>query len=158
MPGRLRHRAPLLALGADVKATVAPARQRRVVAVHPSPDLQVRRVRDARVNDDADSAPNGELVTKDHAVAFAERERPRDAAGSKVEDPLRLELGARLITLTACRSRHSIHRVARHVSEPCPTAGRRPAAAGGQRRRQDNCRQDDASRTASPDHLRTMSP
>src|SRR5258708_23019551 len=93
MPGRLRHRAPLLALGADVEAAIPPAGQRRVAAARPAPGRRAGNVRDARVDDDAHSVPDGELIAKDHAGRFAEGERPCGAAGPELERPRALEHG-----------------------------------------------------------------
>lgn len=77
MPGRLWHRAPLLGLGADIEAAGAPARTR------PAPDRSVGNARDERVDNDAHSGPDSELIAKDHTALLTEGERPRYAADAE---------------------------------------------------------------------------
>src|SRR5216684_4027462 len=93
VPGRLRHRAPLLALSADVEAAMPPAGQRRVVVAGPAPDLQHGSIRAARVDEDAHSVPDSDLVAEDHTAPFAEAECPGCAAGAELEGALHPERG-----------------------------------------------------------------
>jgi len=160
VPGRLRHRAPLLALSADVEAAMPPAGQRRFVAAGPAPDLQHGSIRAARVDEDAHSVPNGELVAADQTALFAEGERPGRAAGAESEGAFRLERGLMLArwVLTARRGGHGKHGVVPAVPRSSQIAGRRPGAAGGDRRRQGKRQEDYASRAARPDDERRTGP
>ncbi len=158
MPGCLRHRAPLLALSADVQGAMKAAGQRRVVAARPTPDLHVRGARNARVDDNPHSAPDGEPIAKDHAVSFPERERPGGTPGAKMKGPLRLkrsEKQARSV-LTGCCGMQSRHGADRHVSW-CLLAGHRPGTAGG-KRCQDKRHEDHAACAPGPCDSRQTSP
>ena len=73
------------------RRAVAPARQRRLGAGRPAPDRRAGNIRDARVDNDAYSVPDGELIAHYHTALLAEGKRPRRVARAKRERPRRLE-------------------------------------------------------------------
>jgi hypothetical protein len=100
VPGGLRHRAPLFALGADVEGAGWLARERGVVVARPARDSCAGEVRDACVDVGADAVRDGEPVDEDDAAPLVERERPRRAAGVELERPRRLEPGGGCLCLS----------------------------------------------------------
>ena len=91
VPDRLRHRTPLLVLGANVKRAASPARERRVVATRPARNSCARKMWDPSFDEGAHSVGDSETIDKDDTAPFPERERPRCAAGAELECPRGLE-------------------------------------------------------------------
>src|SRR6266568_181831 len=101
VPGRRRHRAPLLALSADVEGPVPPAGGRRAAPACPAPDLSAGQVRNARDDEGTDFVPDGQLVEKNDAGPLAGGERPGCPAWAEPERPCRLDQGSELARLVS---------------------------------------------------------
>ncbi len=93
MPNRLRHRAPLFALAADIERPASSADERRVVAARPAGNARPGRTWDPRVDERAHTMGDGEAIDEDHAVALAQCERPGCATGAERERPRGLKPG-----------------------------------------------------------------
>jgi hypothetical protein len=93
VPDRLRHRAPLFALGADIKRAVSSTRERRVVAGRPAGNSCAGEMRDPRVDEGADSIRDSEAIDQDDAVSLPEGERPGCTSGVELERAPGLEGG-----------------------------------------------------------------
>src|SRR5216684_8276955 len=73
VPYRLRHRAPLFALGADVERAASSTHKRRVVAARPARHPGTGETWDTRVHECAHTVGDREAIDEDHAVALAQR-------------------------------------------------------------------------------------
>src|SRR5260221_14014099 len=87
VPDCLWHRAPLLALGANLEGPIHSAGGRRPVPSWPAPDLRACHARDPRVDEGTHAARDAQLIGQDDAASFAEGERPSRTPGCEPECP-----------------------------------------------------------------------